>query len=344
MKLKRSRLIIALLLVLALVLALPHIGGGADIQYDRYDSSIPAKLDKPGEKLLEKTAKELDKLNPDGEYLTFAFITDLHRGSENVPYAENGVVDDTYSLHLLSRLCENADIDAVFCGGDLVNARPEDSANIRSNQKLIVNDFKKLFPDTSVFSTIGNHDKRYSTANELNGNDYLGELLEPVQCVGNGIETTYIDETNYYVDFIEQKVRIIVINEFDGVTEENAADEVHCTGAWKAGLDIENPGEWYVGVVYHGKDYADIKTALDDYVANGGKGALGSFGGHDHLYSYSCEDGYNDIITACAYATEEQIGTADAYCFSIFVVNPDNGEFWQLKVGREGEVLSFSAK
>lgn len=342
MKLKRSRLIIALLLVLAMTL--PLVGCGADIQYDRYDSTTPAKLDKTGEKLLDKTVKELEKLNPDGKYLTFAFITDLHRGSENVPYYNDVIVDDTYSLHLLSRLCEETDIDAVFCGGDLVNARSEKPADIRTNHKLVVNDFKMLFPDTGVFTTIGNHDKRYSTECELYSGDYLREMFAPLCRTGNGVEVTYIDNTNYCVDFVDYKVRIIVVDEYDRVTEENAADEVHCTGAWKAGLDIENPGEWYVGVVYHGKDYADIKTALDGYVANGGKGALGSFGGHDHLYSYSCEDGYNDIITACAYATEEQIGTADAYCFSIFIVDPDNGEFWQLKVGREGEVLSFSAK
>lgn len=326
----------------------------------------PATLDEAGETLLTSAKAAIAKYDPDGTALKFAFISDLHR-SENGIYTTNAI-DDRYSLRLLSRLCDEIDMDAVFCGGDITNARDENASYVQKNMQDVVDDFDSLFPYTNVFATIGNHDKRYSTSRETNTNEFLHDLWDQVQYDGRGVELHYIDETNFYVDFTRQKVRIIFVNQYDDVdsnaswyANENISSDtgIHTHGStvWHSALPTTNKSDWLVGVVYHGADnstptnpnvsyytFTDLTDTLQAYVAGGGKGTIGAFAGHYHgTQAKTILPSLNVIHVNCAYAQTNQLETADAYCFSVIEVDAETGLIHEIRVGRKENVVPFRA-
>ena len=326
----------------------------------------PATLDEAGETLLTSAKATIAKYDPDGTALKFAFITDLHR-SESGLYTTNAI-DDRYSLRLLSRLCDEIDLDAVFCGGDIVNGRDENASYVQKNMQDVVDDFDSLFPYTNVFATIGNHDKRYSTSRETNTNEFLHDLWDQVQYDGNGCELHYIDATNFYVDFTKHKARMIFVNQYDGVDSNSSwyANEfakdatgltTHGSTSWHSALPTTDKSDWLVGVVYHGADtgeagnsdirdfkFSDLKDTLQAYVDGGGRGILGAFAGHYHVEkSKTILPSLNVVHVNAALAMTNQLETSDAYCFSVFVVDSETGLFHEVRIGRKANVVPFRA-
>lgn len=320
-----------------------------------------ATLDEAGETVLASAKAAIAKYDPDGTALKFAFISDLHR-SENSEYAGNSGIDDRYSLRLLSRLCDDVDLDAVFCGGDIVNGRDENASYVQKNMNDVVDDFDDLIPYTNVFFTCGNHDKRYSTQRTLNTNEFLHGLWDRMQYDGNGVELHYIDETNFYVDFTKHKVRMIFVNQYDGVdsnsgwyANEFATDAngltTHGSTVWHSALPTTGKADWLVGVVYHGADtgtagsasvsgfkYSDLSTTLQSYVDGGGRGVICAISGHYHATSTKLLDGLNLIHVNCAYSTEAQAGTSSAYCLCVIVLDTTTGIFHEIRIGRGSKV------
>lgn len=69
--------------------------------------------------LVDNAIVWLAEKNPNGKYVSFAFISDLHQSKE-------GVVSDYYTgatcepmLRLCGAVAQGGGLDAVFCGGDL---------------------------------------------------------------------------------------------------------------------------------------------------------------------------------------------------------------------------------
>ena len=325
-----------------------------------------ATLDEAGEALLTSAKATIAKYDPNGTALKFAFITDLHRSEDGI-YVSNPV-DDRYSLRLLSRLCDDVDFDAVFCGGDITNARDENADYFQENMADVVADLDDLLPYTNVYATVGNHDKRYSTSRPNTTNAQLKALWTNIQTDGNHAELHYIDDTNFYVDFTKHKVRFIFINQYDDVDSNNSwyANEnitsdtgihTHGTTAWKSALPTTDKANWLVGVVYHGADdsnptnpflsyfnYTDLKDTLHAYTSGGGRGVIGVFAGHYHLsQEATILPDLNVIHVSCAYASSTQIGSADAYCLSVIVVDSNTGMFHSIRIGRGSQTAPFRA-
>lgn len=319
----------------------------------------PATLDEAGETVLASAKAAIAKYDPDGTALKFAFISDLHR-SENSEYAGSSGIDDRYSLRLLSRLCDDVDLDACICGGDIVNGRDENASYVQKNMQDVVDDFDDLVPNTPIFFTCGNHDKRYSTSRTTNTNAWLHDLWDQVQYDGSGVELHYIDATNFYVDFAQHKVRIIFVNQYDAVDNNSGwyANEfvyedltTHATKSWHSALPTTDKADWLVGVVYHGADtgtagstsvsgfkYTDLSTTLQSYVDGGGRGVICAISGHYHATSTKLLDGLNLIHVNAALSTEAQTGTSSAYCLCVIVLDTTTGIFHEIRIGRDSKV------
>lgn len=332
---------------------------GADI----YHRTLPTyTLDAAGQTALADALERLNAVNVNGNCLMFAFITDLHQRTEGIPYADQGLCENIQSIQLLSKLCEQANISAVFCGGDLINARPEDEANLRANRQTVLDNFNAYLPNTPVFITTGNHDKRYSGEAELITNEEVAAYFAEVNSHDDKVRIGYIDGTNYYVDFLEHKVRIIVFDSYDGldatVEGGNATASAYATNntqIWANGLNMgeHDASEWIVGIMYHGMSFSGMRSYLDAYRkktgyrkwvntnASAGKGYLGSIGGHAHMVVYSDSNGVNTIQVSNAYGTPAQLGTVNGYCFSVFVVDIEGGKFYEVRVGRDADTLEF---
>lgn len=320
---------------------------------DKAKRETAAELDSYGESALESAKTRIARVDPTGTALKFAFITDLHRCADGVTYASEGIVDDRYSIKLLSRLCDDMKIDAVFCGGDIANARDENASNLDQNMADVVNALNGYIPYTPIFATVGNHDKKYSSARPLHTNAWLKQLWSPVTAPGDGVNISYIDDTNFCVDFTKYKVRIIFCNQYDNVDSNNSwyANQIHCTGNWTQGLDFADKANWLVGVVYHGADLAnyggvfpELQTNLEAYVNSGGKGSIGGIAGHLHTAKEQfIQPSLNRIHVSRAYAQESQLESVNEYCFSVFVVDSTTGVFHEVRVGRSAYEIPFCA-
>lgn len=325
-----------------------------------------ATLDEAGESILASTKALCESYDPNGTALKFAVVTDLHRSEDGV-YTSNNI-DDRYTLRLLSRICDEIDLDAVICGGDITNARDENAEYFQKNMADVVSDMDSYCPFTPIYATIGNHDKRYSTSRPNTTNAQLKAIWSPVYANGNGAEIHYVDDTNFYVDFVKHKVRIIFINQYDRVDENaswyaneniSSATGIHTRGStnWKAALPTDDKAEWLVGVVFHGADnstptapnitaftYTDLSDTLQAYVDGGGRGSLGAISGHYHSKKTgTVMQSLNITHVLNAYATESQIGTSGAYSLSVFVVNSDTGVWHEFRRGRATECIAFCA-
>ena len=250
----------------------------------RYPRPVPATLDEAGETLLTSAKETIAKYDPNGTAFKIAFISDLHRTHEGLTYDEKEV-DDSYSIHLLSRLCDEIPFDAVICGGDIVNATPVNEDYVQQNMRDVVADFDDYLPFTNLFATFGNHDKKYKRSGytaALNTNKWLHDLYDHIQQDGDGVELHYLTDpnppseddpnlTNFYVDFPKKHIRLIFINQYDAVDQNSSwgADEAlsesatgtpgvhtHGTTVWKSALPstAEDIATWTVGIVYHGAD------------------------------------------------------------------------------------------
>lgn len=330
---------------------------------DIYQRTLPTfTLDAAGATALADALERLNAVNENENCLMFAFITDLHQRTEGIAYADQGLCENIQSIQLLSRLCEQVDISAVFCGGDLINARPEDEANLRTNRQTVLDNFNAYLPNTPVFITTGNHDKRYSSDAELITNEEVAAYFAEVNSHDDKVRIGYIDGTNYYVDFLEHKVRIIVFDSYDGLDATIAggnttasAGSTNNTQIWANGLNIgeHDASEWIVGIVYHGMSFNGMQSYLDAYRkktnyrkwvntnTSAGKGYLGSIAGHAHMVGYNDSNGRNTIQVSNAYGTPGQLGTVNGYCFSVFVVDMEGGKFYEVRVGRNADTLEF---
>lgn len=325
--------------------------------------ATPAELDEIGEELLTDAKSRIAELTSGKNCLVFGFISDTHRCSTTY---DGKAISDTHSINLLSRLCDEIHLDCVFHGGDMASARDhETNASIQQHQYDVVNELDEKLPYTNIFATVGNHDKKYDDSFALKSTAYFYELFDTIQYNGNDVELNYIDDTNYYIDFPKRKVRIIVADQYDALTDSEIALATHCTWSWTSALNFDAPqraSEWLVGVVFHGMAFTGIKDIMEAYKngtsaehytnTNGeaGRGYLGSFVGHLHGYAINSAwevpkyaNGINSIWTTSAYANPEQIGTADAYGFSVFVIDVDSGEIRQIQIGREANIALLRA-
>lgn len=318
-------------------------------------------LDSYGDALLASAIAQIDTLNPDGDKLVFGLLSDEHRSHDGIEYnTDVGSDSDRYSLKLLARLANAGKLDFVVNGGDMANGHTDNSAYLQECIEAVMDDIADYYT-VPVYSTVGNHDKRYATSNPINSNAYLGTQIRKGIKTKTGHTVTWIDSSNYYIDIsgYSNPIRLVVINEYDNIEEGSSASAstaANCTGAWipaatvgtaTHNISAANAATTILGLVYHGATYAQIKATAEAYIEAGGYAVLGSFGGHWHNYSYSSvTDGFNDFLVTCAVPkTSSELGSANEYGVSVFVVDLDSADIeikW-IWIGRDAGVHSYQS-
>lgn len=314
-------------------------------------------LDSYGENLLLSVSNTLNTLNPNKDKLAFGFVSDTHRSHDGVVYDSSAGNDsDRNSLKLLARIANAGLLDCVFHGGDMASGRDENADYVKECIEATMDDMADYY-SVPVYATVGNHDKRYNTSRDIQSNAYLkSQILKGIKSK-TGQSVTWIDDTNYYIDFAgySHPIRIIVINEYDNIeagSSASASTAANCTGAWIAAATIgtsthnissANAANTILGFVYHGMTYAQIKTTAEAYIEAGGYAVLGSFGGHVHHYSSDSTDGFNNLLVTYGFANSDEINSNDEYGVSVFVVDPssENVDIKWLRIGRDSATVDY---
>lgn len=162
----------------------------------------------------------------------------------------------------------------------------------------------------------------------------------------NNVDATF-DENNhtggyFYKDFDNEKIRVLVINNFDADTCADA--ETYSTEqiAFVENAFTSLPStDWNVVILSHVSigTSTTMYTKLTAYKNR----IICVIHGHTHVDDYSNSAGWNDIGTISGYGVvkDGHIGTADEFAFDIFTIDTTNKIIYETRIGR-GESRKYS--
>ncbi|MEK6459148.1 metallophosphoesterase [Heyndrickxia faecalis] len=148
----------------------------------------------------------------DKSELNIGFITDNH--NQYSGYAPNSLKHYEY-IALLSRLTH---LDAVISGGDNANgwySKPQILSELKSATSAL---FNRVKPDTDVYFLHGNHDNGAFQNGKKNLEDIItNEELKVLYQTKRNVygEVRNGDSIYCYKDYIDKKIRVIMLNSFD---------------------------------------------------------------------------------------------------------------------------------
>lgn len=148
----------------------------------------------------------------DKSELNIGFITDSH--NQYSGYAPNSLKHYEY-IALLSRLTH---LDAVISGGDNANgwySKPQILSELKSATSAL---FNRVKPDTDVYFLHGNHDNGAFQNGKKNLEDIItNEELKVLYQTKRNVyrEVRNGDSIYCYKDYIDKKIRVIMLNSFD---------------------------------------------------------------------------------------------------------------------------------
>ena len=313
-----------------------------------------------GEGLVETAYKAVNLLNTHAKNLSFLFITDTH-----VNGVEGYTTDAKKNMDLFRIAANKGVSDFAFHDGDLISCYGY-TKNQFVGQVIPAFDYWSDI-DIPFYVAKGNHDGNVnstSTPEEVNTNGLTKSQYYTL--FQNRLPARVVDDANpfggyYYMDYDEQKIRVIVLNDFetpqvnDGI--DHSADQ--CSWLYDT-LDSLESG-WYVIILSHYiTSYRyNVGTILDAFVHKGetrtaeDTGITYSFDaaangtmiahiyGHTHNDQFDDNRGWNRIGVQRGYADENEFGTTDEFCFSIFTVDISDATLYETRIGR-GSDRSFT--
>ena len=279
--------------------------------------------------------------------LVFPLITDIHYQSLNA-YADD-------SISNIKKFVESVRCDFVLNLGD------DHDGNMAQDTTLALayhmrDRFAEI--DLPYFHAVGNHDLNgYSSTVRFDSGQIFSAYLSNTKGVHYSMAA---GEKDYYVDFDELGIRLIVLDSNHNATYTFSEN----TGSWLAETALDTN---YIVIVAshmspinsqnwsnHGMaNSAGVITALQDFVTNGG--TVIQFCGHSHAdYAYSTpwlgifsncqkfeqsdatDSGYSRIVANADYfdCPPREEGTATEDCWSVVVVKP---------ISRTVDIIRFGA-
>ncbi|MCM1176503.1 MAG: metallophosphoesterase [Clostridium sp.] len=271
--------------------------------------------------------------NSENKYINFAFITDVHiigKTWEKRYAREN--------LEQFVSLCNERYCDFAAFGGDLFSAYDAQWGEAIEDIPAAMEYFNRI--DIPVFMTKGNHDRNAKMTQEETITDVQYHLL----CgrnTGNADLHCNPDDPygNYfYVDYPEEKVRVITLNYYDsGIMQEAGIHGRQLDWLAKDALNPSRfPKGWTVLMFAHYyKECGEKFWKIVDRFNSKGKGSIAAFiHGHTHHDLYAVEHGINIIGVRCGFCSEKELGTPDENAFSVFTLDTDSRILHETRIGR----------
>ena len=249
------------------------------------------------------------------KFVNLAFLTDTHRN----------VHDDSTILQYLKELELTDFLDAYVHGGDII-----ETYNMTRSQWIIAmgENIQAYKFYKNIMFIKGNHDNNHSeTASENITNSQYKMVMNDF------VTGLVFDESNastcyYYKDFPYEKVRIVVLDTFEGSDENVSITNAQIDWLYTKALDV-NDG-WTILLLSHmtpvsvgkckrilqafndrGTQYGDylFPDTITTYFA-------GIIHGHQHSDGYDNSNGFNDISVTCGYG--------DGYGMDVATVDTSN--------------------
>lgn len=304
-----------------------YSGKGEKTQFLTYDG-----LDDIGLELLKTARETVLALNKTNRCTNFIYFTDCHLSAEDQKYQGNTITAEP-SLKMIASLAKERWADAIFCGGDVINAYNSDFSMALARFAELGEYFKDV--NIPVYFCKGNHDdnEKVSAEHRLT-NGVWSALTKPWQ-KGAEYNPEHMDGGYFYVD-LPNDVRVYVWNQFD--SDSNWHDTNPGTNAIQSNWFNEklsdnktlvtmwhNPESGATGANTMAKNYANSACIITAHTHNDAltEGTVPSF-----------TVGRSFAVTKVTNLSHTVDEGANRYCVSIFSIDTVNKIVYETRVGR----------
>lgn len=280
--------------------------------------------------LLEELDAEVNNVSNDNT-MTFTFVTDLHENNEG-----NTDKNIQYFTEFTER---NKKVEFGAIGGDLYSAYKTN----HEQGEYFIKYISKLLKDNTnkkLFFTKGNHecnaklDKKEYISNE----EYYDLAIKDIE---NEIITNPEDPKGayYYKDYDDYKVRVCVLNSFEGEGQQfifNSKELDFIENKMLNFSEKENSSEWQVIFITHTlilEDIDQFNKIINSFQESGGK-IIACITGHQHVDTYNLQNGYLEVVVQRGFNKQDEVDTDNEICFSVFTVDLKNRILYENRAGR----------
>ena len=333
--------------------------GDVFIEIKNEEELLPTYLEK---NILEAEDKILSR-NKSG-LTSFSFITDIH--------AENGTYSPMANINSFNRIGNSGLVQFGMCAGDITTGKYEDLKSGKGlyNIEYLSNKLKQN-NSTTLFAR-GNHDcnTRNDSSVAISGKQYYETVLKELNEDGKiNVDKNNTDGDYYYYDLEDRKIRVCVLNAFNGEnyefifgqnqlnfvanevlnlsTKDNSQDWqvlflTHTVDSSKAHLEVPKDNEKLYSIInafQEGKKYEKDDINID-YSMQGKGTVIAIITGHHHLDTTMIKNNILIITVRSAsplmdrdYLNTEQYNENDI-SFDVFSIDTENKKLYSTKVGR----------
>ena len=304
------------------------------------DGGSETGLDLIGQSLLKTARETVLALNKDHRCTNFVYFTDTHLSAEGQK-VQNDTVSAYHSLKMVDAIANERWVDAVFFGGDAINAYGSDFE--MGTERM--SEFAEALHNVKIpiYFCKGNHDDNVKVSEDDRfTNGVWSALTKPWQ-TGAVYNPDDPDGGYYYVD-LPDDVRVFVWNQFHSAVGDDSATN------W----DDTNPGisgtqaNWFSSVldnsktlvtIYHNPESGGTSAAL---LADSFSGSACVITGHTHADALT--DGAVPRFTVMrSFAVTGSTNSShvidtgeNLYCVSVFTIDKEHKIVYETRIGRGG--------
>lgn len=271
------------------------------------------------------------------KFVNFAYITDIHAsGKRELDRHVGQCMDDFVSL------CNERWCDFAAFGGDMFSAYEATRAEAIELMAIPLSWFSRI--TIPVFMTKGNHDRNAKLSQEetLTNTQYHMLCEQNLGCADVHFNPEDPYGNYYYVDYAQEKVRVIVLNYFDAAMMQKMGYHDRQL-SWLEQSAFGTIGEgWTVVMFSHAYSASDegFWNLIDAVNASGKCTIAALIHGHTHKDLHATLHGINVVGVAAGFCSGSQLGTPDQDCFSVFTVDTSDRILRETRIGR-GENREF---
>ena len=301
-----------------------------------------AGLDDVGLELLKSARKTVLALNKEHRFVNFIYFADCHLSAEGQLYQTDTITAEP-SLKMVSALAKERWADAVFCGGDVINAYDSDFSMALERFAELADALKDV--TIPVYFCKGNHDDNKKVSDEHRLTNGVWSALTKTWQSGAVYNSVDSDGGYFYVD-LPENVRVFVWNQFDSNSSWN--DTNPGTTATQSGWFRENIDEskTLVTLLHNPESGA---TAANE-VATETTNSACVISAHTHSDNLT-EGTVPKFTVARSFAVTKVSNVshvidkgADRYCVSVFSIDTVNKVVYETRIGRgESRQASYGA-
>ena len=308
-----------------------------------------------------QTKAKVNSLNKTGA-ISFSFISDIH--------ADSGTYSSMANINAFTNIGNSGLLKFGICAGDITNGGYEDLKSGKGLYNLeYYSNLLKDMQSPTLFAR-GNHDcnTRTDSSVAISGVQYYESILQQLQ----GVVTFNKDDLGgdyYYKDLEKEKIRVCVLNAFNGENYEFIFGDKQLEFVANKVLDLsekDNAEEWQVLFLTHTIDKSEaheespsdnetlyniinafqegkkdnIGNISVDYTNQGKGTVIAIITGHHHLDTTTVKNNIliitvrsASIIMDRANVNKEQY-SSDDISFDIFSIDKESKTLYATKVGR----------